>query len=136
MSRGLNGLFHRGSFVESGVVHHNDTLGRKFRKEILLNPGGEDGGIDVGLKQTDCQQRFAKEGADGIRPSFGSPVMLSETSLPPQSIAMGPQRIVGKAAFIQEHDGSRRFFVRFNRFLEGAPCVCARLGMPQAFFYR
>ena len=133
---GFNGLFHISSFVESRVVHDNDALGREFRKEVLLYPSCENFGVDVDPEETHGQQRFAKEGADGVRPPLRTPIVLSNTSLTTQSIAVGARRIMGEARLIQKYDRLGSFCVRFNRFLEGLPCVCARPWMPKAFFYR
>jgi hypothetical protein len=62
--------------------------------------------------------------------------MLSERSLAAQSIAVGPWGVVREAALIQKYNGFCCLFVRLNRFLKGLPCVCARFGVIQRFFYK
>jgi hypothetical protein len=76
----FDGLFHLCAFVESYIVHQSHASRWEFGKKILAGPGRKDLDMDVGLEQTDCQQRFAKQGA---------PIVFSETSLPAKRIAVG-----------------------------------------------
>ena len=122
--------------MERGVVHDDHASWRKFGQKVLLHPGCEDFGVDVGPEQADGEQRSTQQSANCVYPALRPPIVCSKAALPLEGITVGAWRIMSKTALINENQWLPFFFMAIQGFLEGLPCVCARLWMLQAFFYK
>lgn len=81
MASVLTGFFHLRPLMERSVVHDDHAFFWKFRKQVLFDPRREDGRVDIGLEQADGEQGASQQSADGVRPSFGAPIVCSKTAL-------------------------------------------------------
>ncbi len=124
------------SFVKSGVIHDNDAVGRKFRKQVLHDPRIENIGIDVRVEQTNREQKFLNQRADDIGAAFGVPVLCAKTTPATRGIAMRAGHIVSKTALIKINNHASLLFIGLDFLLEDEPCVVVRFGVTQRFFYR
>ena len=121
------------SFVAGGVVHHHHASYGQLGQEILLDPGGEDIGIDSDAEQSDHKQATANQRAAHIGTASSVPVVCAVTSLPWERIAMGARHVVCAAAFVDINNAFSRRFVCGELILADAPCVRVRFGMCQSF---
>ena len=96
---------HGRAFMERCVVHYNHALGWQFRQQILLDPGGENFRVDIPLEGTQGQQGCSQRSSNNVGSSSNSPTKKTKTPVPLAGIAMKLGHIVGKATFVNVHNG-------------------------------
>ena len=117
---------HGRAFMERCVVHYNHALGRQFRQQILLDPGGENFRVDIPIEGTQGQQGCSQH---NVCSSSSSPNKKTKTPVPLAGIAMKSGHIVGKATFVNVHNGPCFLLIGSNLLLERLPelSVCPRM---------
>jgi hypothetical protein len=68
------------SFVEGGVVDDDHASLGQLGQQVLLDPGGEELGIDSEVEQCDRQQATTNQRADDVGAAAGVPVMAALTA--------------------------------------------------------
>jgi len=93
---------HGRAFMERCVVHYNHALGWQSRQQILLDPGGENFRVDIPIEGTQGQQGCSQH---NVCSSSSSPNKKTKTPVPLAGIAIKSGHIVGKATFVNVHNG-------------------------------
>ncbi len=135
MSGILNSLFHVLAFVETCIVHNDNSTGRQLGNKIACQPTMEYITVNVAWKQTNSEQGTAQQCPDYIGTPLGMPVTGAKTAQTLERIAVCARHIMGKTTFINIDNGFAGLLMPDDLLLEGSTFGCVRPGMAKGFFY-